>query len=77
MEDDFWILPEGDETMIGENGVNLSGGQKQKISLARAVYSNADTIFLMTASLVWMFMSGSISLNAFLESKEYWQTRPD
>ena len=27
--DDFWILPEGDETMIGENGVNSSGGKNR------------------------------------------------
>ena len=32
--------------MIGENGVNLSGGQKARISLARAVYSQND-IFLL------------------------------
>ncbi|CAF0930494.1 unnamed protein product [Adineta ricciae] len=32
----------GDETMIGEKGVNLSGGQKVRIALARALYMNAD-----------------------------------
>uniref|UniRef100_A0A8C9ZZ17 ATP-binding cassette, sub-family C (CFTR/MRP), member 12 n=1 Tax=Sander lucioperca TaxID=283035 RepID=A0A8C9ZZ17_SANLU len=42
---DLNILPYGDQTEIGERGLNLSGGQKQRISLARAVYSNKD-IFL-------------------------------
>ncbi|MED6264245.1 hypothetical protein CHARACLAT_012821 [Characodon lateralis] len=42
---DLKILPYGDQTEIGERGLNLSGGQKQRISLARAVYSNKD-IFL-------------------------------
>ncbi len=36
----------GDETEIGEKGINLSGGQKQRVSLARAVYQNAD-VYLM------------------------------
>ncbi|KAM4602664.1 ATP-binding cassette sub-family C member 12 isoform 2-T2 [Polymixia lowei] len=43
---DLEILPYGDQTEIGERGINLSGGQKQRISLARAVYSNKD-IFLL------------------------------
>lgn len=42
---DFKTLPIGDESEIGEKGLNLSGGQKQRISIARAVYSQAD-VFL-------------------------------
>ena len=36
----------GAKTVIGERGINISGGQKARISLARAVYSDAD-IFLL------------------------------
>ncbi|XP_039702279.1 canalicular multispecific organic anion transporter 2-like isoform X2 [Pteropus medius] len=43
---DLEMLPDGDQTEIGEKGINLSGGQQQRVSLARAVYSNAD-IFLL------------------------------
>lgn len=32
--------------MIGEKGINLSGGQKARISLARAIYSDSDIILL-------------------------------
>lgn len=46
LERDFEILPAGDLTEIGERGINLSGGQKARISLARAVYQDKD-IFLM------------------------------
>ena len=43
---DLEILPAGDQTEIGEKGINLSGGQKQRVSLARAVYSDSDLILL-------------------------------
>ena len=44
--DDFKELPNGDRTEIGERGVNLSGGQKARIALARALYSDADIYLL-------------------------------
>ncbi|KAG2008561.1 ATP-binding cassette transporter [Coprinopsis cinerea AmutBmut pab1-1] len=43
---DLEILEDGDESEIGERGVNLSGGQKARVSLARAVYSRASILFL-------------------------------
>ena len=43
---DLDVLPAGDETEIGEKGINLSGGQKARISLARAVYQDADVYLL-------------------------------
>ncbi|KAK7866924.1 hypothetical protein R5R35_001662 [Gryllus longicercus] len=46
LKPDFDMLPGGDQTEIGEKGINLSGGQKQRVSLARAVYNNADVYFL-------------------------------
>jgi len=46
LEHDLEILPEGDETLIGEKGITLSGGQKARISMARALYHDAD-IFLL------------------------------
>lgn len=43
---DLDILDDGDLTEIGEKGVNISGGQAQRISLARCVYSDADILLL-------------------------------
>ncbi|XP_069974346.1 multidrug resistance-associated protein 1 [Penaeus vannamei] len=46
LQSDLDMLPGGDQTEIGEKGINLSGGQKQRVSLARAVYSDADIYLL-------------------------------
>ncbi|CAK9010916.1 unnamed protein product, partial [Durusdinium trenchii] len=43
---DLDVLPEGDQTSIGDRGINLSGGQKQRVALARAVYANPDIYIL-------------------------------
>ncbi|KAG7167512.1 Multidrug resistance-associated protein 1-like 3, partial [Homarus americanus] len=43
---DLEMLPGGDQTEIGEKGINLSGGQKQRVSLARAVYADTDVYLL-------------------------------
>ncbi|TIA89316.1 hypothetical protein E3P99_02108 [Wallemia hederae] len=43
---DLDIMEDGDETEIGEQGLNLSGGQKARVSLARTVYSRATTLLL-------------------------------
>jgi ABC-type multidrug transport system fused ATPase/permease subunit len=43
---DFKILPGGDEIEVGERGITLSGGQKSRINLARAVYADRDIILL-------------------------------
>ncbi|KAL5238885.1 hypothetical protein ACI65C_006295 [Semiaphis heraclei] len=43
---DLQMLPAGDNTEIGEKGINLSGGQKQRVSLARAVYNESNIYFL-------------------------------
>lgn len=46
LEKDIALFPFGDETGIGERGINLSGGQKQRIQLARALYQEADVYYL-------------------------------
>ncbi|XP_055317503.1 probable multidrug resistance-associated protein lethal(2)03659 isoform X2 [Sitodiplosis mosellana] len=42
LEKDFEQLPAGDLTVVGENGSGLSGGQKSRINLARAIYRRSD-----------------------------------
>jgi len=46
LRDDLDILPGGDLAEIGEKGINISGGQKHRIALARAVYAGADIYLL-------------------------------
>ncbi|RLO06771.1 hypothetical protein DYB28_014473, partial [Aphanomyces astaci] len=43
---DFGLMAFGDLTEVGSKGRNLSGGQKARISLARACYSDADIVIL-------------------------------
>uniref|UniRef100_A0A4W5MXK6 ATP-binding cassette, sub-family C (CFTR/MRP), member 4 n=1 Tax=Hucho hucho TaxID=62062 RepID=A0A4W5MXK6_9TELE len=43
---DMELLPDGDLTVIGDRGATLSGGQKARVNLARAVYQDADIYLL-------------------------------
>ncbi|GFT55309.1 hypothetical protein NPIL_228741 [Nephila pilipes] len=46
LDKDIELFPYGDQTAVGERGVSLSGGQKARVNLARAMYFDAD-IFLL------------------------------
>lgn len=46
LERDLEAMIDGDDTEIGANGINLSGGQKWRITLARAIYSRAGILIL-------------------------------
>ncbi|XP_055536676.1 ATP-binding cassette subfamily C member 4-like isoform X2 [Wyeomyia smithii] len=46
LERDFQLWPNGDQTVVGERGVSLSGGQKARVNLARAIYRKADIYLL-------------------------------
>lgn len=39
-------MQRGDQTVVGERGITLSGGQRARLSLARALYSDADIYLL-------------------------------
>ena len=46
LKEDFQRLPDGDQTVVGERGEVLSGGQQARVSLARAVYADGDIYLL-------------------------------
>ena len=46
LEEDMKQFPYGDLTLVGERGISLSGGQKARINLARALYQSADIYLL-------------------------------
>lgn len=43
---DLEVLPNGDQTEVGERGITVSGGQKQRLNIARAIYFNADLVLM-------------------------------
>lgn len=62
LEPDLDHLPDGDESVIGENGASLSGGQRARVALARTLYSKAPMVLLddifsaldaKTAARIW------------------------
>lgn len=67
LEPDLRMLPHAERTEIGEKGINLSGGQKARVSLARAAYSGADTVLMDDSlSAVDAFVGKSILENCLL-----------
>lgn len=46
LKKDLQILDDGDKTELGANGINLSGGQKWRVTLARAIYSRAEILVM-------------------------------
>ncbi|XP_053395066.1 ATP-binding cassette sub-family C member 4-like isoform X2 [Mercenaria mercenaria] len=46
LDRDISVMPNGDQTLIGDRGVILSGGQKSRVSLARTLYTDADIYLL-------------------------------
>ncbi|KAK4688391.1 hypothetical protein P7C73_g1726, partial [Tremellales sp. Uapishka_1] len=51
LETDLTLFEDGDSTEVGEKGVTLSGGQKARITLARAIYSKTDVVLLDDGSV--------------------------
>ncbi|TVY33255.1 Multidrug resistance protein [Lachnellula subtilissima] len=46
LQPDLEMLPQGDDTEIGERGITVSGGQKQRLNIARAIYFDSDLILM-------------------------------
>lgn len=49
LKPDIELMPDADFTVIGERGINLSGGQRQRIAIARALYSSANVVIMVSA----------------------------
>ncbi|KAK7049860.1 hypothetical protein VNI00_005290 [Paramarasmius palmivorus] len=76
LERDIELLPDGVDTEIGEKGINLSGGQKARVCLARAAYSSSDIVLLDDPlSAVDSYVGRSILENCFLNGPLSRRTR--
>nr|AJA90787.1 cystic fibrosis transmembrane conductance regulator [Protopterus annectens] len=56
LEEDIAVLPDNDKTVVAEGGVTLSGGQRARISFARAVYKDAD-VYLFDSPFSYLDIS--------------------
>lgn len=54
LKPDINLMPGTDMTEIGERGINLSGGQRQRIAIARALYSSANVVIMVSKLCVIM-----------------------
>ncbi|KAF3987062.1 hypothetical protein FT663_04617 [Candidozyma haemuli var. vulneris] len=66
---DLEALPKGDATLVGDKGISLSGGQKARLSLARAVYARADIYLLDDVLSAVDSYVGKKIIDAVLSSK--------
>ena len=74
LTEDIQQFPDYDQTNVGERGVVLSGGQQSRVSLARAVYAEADLYLLGDPLSAVDFKVGQhIFENAL---KTYWAIKP-
>ncbi|KAF2200883.1 canalicular multispecific organic anion transporter 1 [Delitschia confertaspora ATCC 74209] len=71
LDEDLRNMPQGDQTHIGSKGISLSGGQSQRIALARAIYAQKDIVILddclsgldsQTENRVWHSLFGNDGL---------------
>ena len=54
LEHDLAMWEHGDQTLVGERGVALSGGQKARVTLARAIYRLVESEYIQILNILWV-----------------------